>query len=266
MMKKIPIFDIHYQQTVGECSNVFKPLIGDVCQISVDNVEILSDFDNSKVFIGKTETDIKLGESDCILDRGVEEILLSMCIEECKKFVLGDGNKACVSGIIKLLDVKKIKFPCTDKDRILEAEHHKKVGNDLFKQKRYIDAFHRFNKSIRYIIFLQNHEKFLSERNLLYSNLCNNMAACQIEFCNYEYAKDLLDKVLHVNSDNIKALMRRCQVSAELKMFDRTLEDARNLLTKEPNNSIGKKYEILALKELEIQNIKYKNMVKKMFC
>ncbi|XP_050435027.1 uncharacterized protein LOC126842182 [Adelges cooleyi] len=190
-----------------------------------------------------------------------------MCTGQKKKVVLGNGKNACVSCVIELLTITKGKDPSrsTDNDKIVEAERHKKIGNDLFKQKRPVDAFHRFNKAIRLVIFLHDPQALLKDWNLLYTSLCNNMAACQLEFNNYEYAKQLLDKVLATDKENIKALMRRCRASAELKMYDRTLADAKSVLAVEPNNAVGKKYEEIAVEALRLQNVNYKNMVKKMF-
>lgn len=284
-MNRVPVYEVIDQRSVVQDDestttgrrSVFRPLTGDECTVSLTDVKLSVDCDCScSVLFGDetvTHDDIHRvlvhGEADCVVDRGLEAVLSSMGPGELREFCLGDGRGGRVSGRVQLLSVRKCAggagWRGDDRLKLAEAARHKDMGNRLYGQGRYVDAFHRFNRSIRAVLFVRNLDAVHSARNALYTAICNNMAACQLQLGNYEHARQLSGKALAVDPNNLKALVRRCRASAELGIFDNALTDARLVLDHDPGNVVAKHYLDVAVRGIENQNANYKNMVKKMF-
>lgn len=283
-MNRIPIFEVIEQRAVDSLlptagsRSVFGPVAGDECTIALSDVRLSGDCDCSFSvwFAGSAAErrgDIRhvLGEADCTVDRGLEAVLSEMRAGERRAFCLGDGLRrdGRVSGRVRLTAVRKraggAGWRGDDRLKLTEAARHKDVGNRLYAQGRYADAFHRFNRSIRTVLFVRNVDAVRDSRDALYTAVCNNMAACQLHLANYEHAFRLSEKTLAVDPGNLKALMRRCRASAELRMYDGALTDARRVLELDPNNAVAKRYLEVAARGIDVQNAHYKDMVKKMF-
>lgn len=284
-MNRVPVYEVIDQRSVvqdGESTttgrrSVFRPLTGDECTVSLTDVQLSADCDCScsAVFGGEAVAQDEIrrvlvhGEADCAVDRGLEAVLSGTRPGELRQFCLGDGRGGRVSGRVRLLGVRKCAggagWRGDDRLKLAEAVRHKDAGNRLYGQGRYADAFHRFNRSIRAVLFVRNPDAVRSARNALYTAICNNMAACQLQLGNYEHARRLSGKALAVDPNNLKALVRRCRASAELRIFDDALTDARLALDHDPGNAVAKHYLDVAARGIDSQNANYKDMVKKMF-
>lgn len=284
-MNRIPVFEVIEQRTVDSpvptagSRSVFGPVTGDECTIALTDVRPSVECDCSfSVWFAGPATEQQhgeirhvLGEADCTVDRGLETVLSDMRVGEHRTFCLGDGlqRNGRVFGRVCLTAVRKraggTGWRGDDRLKLVEAARHKDAGNRLYEQRRYVDAFHRFNRSIRAVLFVRNVDAVRESRDALYTAVCNNMAACQLQLANYEHAFRLSDKTLTVDPDNLKALVRRCRASAELRMYDSALADARHVLERDPDNAVAKRYLDVAARGIHVQNAHYKDMVKKMF-
>lgn len=294
-MNKIPIYEVINQQFVAvdklmvDGLSVFRPLIGDECTVTLINVKrscidcnccdiTLSAWMCNTETVGTNQVHhiLVIGEADCTVDRGLEAVVSNMKSGELWEFCLRCSNNrhqeigGChVTGQVKLLRIKKcaggMGWRGDDKLKLIEAVRHKDVGNQLYGQGRYVDSFHRFNRSMRAILFLRNVDSVREARDVLYTTVCNNMAACQLELGNYEYALQLSGKALALDSDNLKALVRHCRASVELGMFDNALNDARHALDLDPSNTVAKHYLAIATRGVDSQNARYIDIIKKMF-
>lgn len=284
-MNRIPVYEVINQRSViqdNELSmtgrrSVFRPLAGDECTVLLTNIHLSADSDCScsVLFGGVADSPDEIqqvlvhGEADCAVDRGLEAVLSNMGPGELREFCLGDGRGGRVEGLVRLLAVRKCAggagWRGDDRLKLVEATRHKDMGNRLYSQERYADAFHRFNKSIRAVLFVRNLDAVRNTRDVLYTAICNNMAACQLQLGNYEHARQLSGKALTADPSNLKALVRRCRASAELGIFDDALADARLALDHDPGNAVAKHYLDVAARGIDNQNANYKDMVKKMF-
>lgn len=104
-----------------------------------------------------------------------------------------------------------------------------------------------------------------SGKNDLYSTLCNNMAACQLYFQNYDYVVDLCKKVLFRTPDNVKSLTRRMDAYVGLRDFENAHADATKILQLNPSDKYTKNKLELINKKLADQHVRYVKMVKQMF-
>lgn len=281
-MNRVPVYEVINQRSVMQDNepstmgrrSVFRPLTGDECTVLLTDINLSANCDCScsTVFGGVADTRDEIqrvlvhGEADCAVDRGLEAVLSVMGLGELREFNLGDGRGGRIEGLVRLLAVRKCAgWRGDDRLKLVEAARHKDVGNRLYGQERYADAFHRFNKSIRAVLFVRNLDAVRGPRDILYTAICNNMAACQLQLGNYEHARQLSSKALAVDPSNLKALVRRCRASAELGIFDDALADARLALNHDPGNAVAKHYLDVAARGIDNQNANYKNMVKKMF-
>lgn len=294
-MKKIPIYKVIYQKSIivdklmDAKLSVFKPMIGDECTVTLTNIKRSCTDCNCcdislSVWMCNTATDgtdqthqiMVIGEADCTVDRGLEAVVSNMKSGEVHEFCLScsdirnqEKSSCHVIGQVKLLGIRKCAggsgWRGDDKLKLIEAVRHKDMGNRLYGQGRYVDAFHRFNRSIRAILFLRDVDTIHEARNVLYITVCNNMAACQLELGNYEYVLQLSGKALALDPDNLKALVRHCRASVELGMFDNALNDARHALDLDPNNTVAKHYLAIAIRGVDSQNARYVDIIKKMF-
>lgn len=102
-------------------------------------------------------------------------------------------------------------------------------------------------------------------KNNLYLAICNNMAACQLHFRNYDYVVDLCKKVLNQTPDNLKSLTRRMDAYVGLRDFEKAHTDATKILQLDPSNEYVKKKLDFINKNLNTQHVRYVKMVKQMF-
>ncbi|CAH1709984.1 unnamed protein product [Aphis gossypii] len=278
-MKRIPVCEVIDQRPVVDKdlprpSSVFRPLTGDVCHIVLTELRIPSSTMNCGLFEEfrddwrPIKAHIKVGEADCTVDRGLQAVVLEMRPGEYRDFCVGDGGEGRISGRVFLSYVDKTsRTSWRDDDRLklTAAARHKDAGNQLYGQGRFADAFHRFNLAVRAVLFVRDPDAVRADRDAMYAVVCNNMAACQLQMSNYEHAHQLSGKVLAVEPDNVKALVRRCRASAELRMFDGALADAVRALEIDPGNVVAERYRDVATRGVNDQNARYGDMVKKMF-
>lgn len=280
MTNRLPVYDVRVDRPAAagsHCKCAFRPVAGDECVAAVWGVRR----DGPPPTCGQSswlpdgggdaEIRVSLGEADCALDRGLEAVLTGMRPGERREFCVGDGTVSTVFGEIELLEVHKRTVPAyfgwrsDDGRKLAEAVRHKDAGCKLYADGRYADAFHRFRECARAVLFVRDPAAVRDTRDRLYAAVCNNMAACQLQFGNFAHARCLCDKALSVDPDNVKALVRRCRASTELNMFDSALADARRVLTRQPDNAVAKRYLAVAARGVDAQNANYKCMVKKMF-
>ncbi|KAF0770494.1 peptidyl-prolyl cis-trans isomerase FKBP62-like [Aphis craccivora] len=281
-MKRIPVCEVIDQRPVVDKdlprpSSVFRPLTGDVCHIVLTELRIPPSTMNVNCglfeqFRGDGRPNLnahfKVGEADCTVDRGLQAVVVEMRPGEYRDFCVGDGGEGRISGRVCLSSVDKTSrtsWRDDDKLKLTAAARHKDAGNQLYGQGRFADAFHRFNLAARAVLFVRDVDAVRADRDAMYVAVCNNMAACQLRLSNYEHAHQLSDKVLAVEPDNVKALVRRCRASAELRMFDGALADAVRALEIDPGNVVAERYRDVAARGVNVQNARYGDMVKKMF-
>lgn len=284
-MNRLPIYEVIRDTNLSTSgSSVFRPVTGDECTVVIYDVQLSENyrcnfsmwFTRDAEFDAVLEEDtcpvsLVLGTADCTIDRGLEMLVSSMRVGDIREFCLGDGHGGTIVGRIRLTAVKKFSgvrgWYADDETKLEEAMAQKEIGNLLYRQQRYLDAFHRFNLSIRSVLFLRDEQvdEVREKRDALYSALCNNMAACQLKMRNYDYARVLATKALTIDPDNLKALVRRSEAFVGLRMFDDALADARHVLDICPAHVFAKGFLEEAVHGIQDQQADYKIMVKRMF-
>ncbi|XP_029157109.1 tetratricopeptide repeat protein 1 [Nylanderia fulva] len=110
-----------------------------------------------------------------------------------------------------------------------EAENLKQTGNDFFKNGEYVQATSQYTQALRICPLA-----YSKERSILYANRAAAKAKCQTE---KDSAISDCTKAIELNSNYVKAYVRRAQLYEETDKLDEALEDFKKILTFDPNHT-----------------------------
>ncbi|XP_053985642.1 uncharacterized protein LOC128880030 [Hylaeus volcanicus] len=248
--------------------------------VHVDNasVEDLKEKCNSEIFDGTAEKTLVIGEAKCQIDRQVERAIEMMNVLENSLVTLtvsleGIDQPVTIKFEITLTKMEPYKpiWEWTPEEKYLIALRYKETGVSLFKNSRWVDAFHKFSRACKIIITLEPipdlelDAKLENDMNSLRLVLYNNMAGCHLNRKNYEYTISLCTKVLNKECNNVKALYRRGVAYGNQKDLDKAVSDLKSVVSLEPQNRAAKEQFSFYNAKLLEANQKYEDMVKKMF-
>ncbi|XP_061850945.1 sperm-associated antigen 1 [Colius striatus] len=114
----------------------------------------------------------------------------------------------------------------TKKDKIFIATREKDKGNEAFAAGDYVEAVTYYSRSISVIPTAAAY---------------NNKAQAEIKLQDWDNALQDCEKVLDMEPNNIKALLRRATVHNQLQNYQTAIEDLNKVLCVEPENAIAKK-------------------------
>lgn len=276
------------------------PRFGATCQLRITQLQcsgisleaLTGDFFYSKYFNAVHSGEIQIGNADSEVDRTLEKCVQSMHSGE-KSFVtlrtLFDIQKNkrdkvstadvwievnCQIFLESLLNAQPIHkwYPETKLDKAKEIN----LGAvRLFKTQRYLDAFRKFQVTLKLLTFImeevkevetdEDRENLLAQAEDLSLTCYSNIAACQFQWNNFKLVIDLTSKVLEKQPDNVKLLYRRGVAYLERKEFEESKADLVEAHRLDPSNkAINEK-----LGQLRVQEKKHKeqlaNGMKKMF-
>nr|XP_034177074.1 peptidyl-prolyl cis-trans isomerase FKBP62-like [Osmia lignaria] len=263
----------HFSKKPTECSK---------CEISIGTVNVVNasvedlkkEF-KSEILDGSSRKTLIIGEANCEIDRQIERAIQMMNVFEmslitvlpslCKPITI------TVETIMNKIEPYKPIWEWTPEEKYSIALKYKKMGVHLFKECRYVDAFHRFSKACKILITLEPiHDleldtKLESDINNLRLVLYNNMAGCQLNCKNYEHTISLCTKVLNKENNNVKALYRRGVAHGNLNDVERAVNDLKIATALEPHNSAIKEQFLIYNKKLQEANQKFEYTIRRMF-
>ena len=264
-----------------------KPTERSSCRIKISNVSVtrltvkdLRTKFHSDILDESPEKTIVLGDACTKLDREIERALKTMFINETSLITirLPDENEIGTEDIIVKFQMTLHSFEpfkpiwnWSAEEKYHISSEYKAIGVRLFKDGRYIDAFHMFSKSCKILITLEPIEDLELEESLenkigvLRIILYNNMAECHLNRKNYEHAITLCCKVLKKDENNVKALYRRGIAYGNLKNVEKAVEDLKKVLSIDPNNSLAREKYNLYNEQWQAANERYERIVKRMF-
>lgn len=223
-------------------------------------------FRDSEYFQQEFDGNIVVGQADGEIDCEIEKCIRTMVpAEECNLDISLNEHSSTLILIIVLKSF--IQFPdvykWTREKKLEIAKHHKQKGAQLYQAGRISDSFLRFNKAVKLMITLGVEDD--AEAKTLYIQACNNMALCHLKQGTANYALTLCNKVLNLDPTNVKALLRRSDAYSKLGDIELAVLDVRQVKKLEPNNGVARERLITLQHRLDLENIKYANMVKRMF-
>ncbi|KPJ17047.1 Atlastin [Papilio machaon] len=212
------------------------------CKIVLSNVtNTIEDVERdveSRILSKNFDGVVIIGEADSFIDKDFELILQQMCCgETClARIVYKNQNCEIVKEISCEIELKEVTEEQLVSDwswtRLFEAAaHHKERGVALIQEKRVLDAFRRFSKAFKFLVAIEPvnpeeiNDESLKEIKDLKVKLYNNLAHCQLQFCEYEAVLDLCNRAITLDNDNVKALYRRCTAYHCLKMYEDAWKD-----------------------------------------
>lgn len=255
------------------------------CHILIENVEVTGasvvDLKNEHrtEILGNNEETIIIGDATTEIDRKIERGVQMMMIKEQSLFTmrispLSKGSEdVVVKCTITLKNCKPFKeiWKWTPEEKYETALKYKETGVRLYKESRYVDAFHNFSKACKILITLEPIPDLELDKTLesniesLRIILYNNLAGCHLVRENFEFVIDLCDKVLAKDENNVKALYRRGVAYGRLGNIEKSVPDLKKVITIEPHNAAAKEQFAIYNKKWQEANKKCNEMVKRMF-
>ncbi|BET00148.1 FK506 Hypothetical protein protein like [Nesidiocoris tenuis] len=203
--------------------------------------------------------DIKIGQGDTEAERRLELIVCTMVAgEEAIADVGGASVKVKLESVIRGKEL----YEMTDEEKLRLAAEHKERGTCLVMENRFDDAYKRFQKAIRILVFLGREEE---PQASLFAAVCSNIVLCHLKSNRFDDAILAANKVLEKKPDNVKVLLRRALARQELRDFENAQQDLLDVLRLEPNNVLATSHLQDIKREISEQNVRYEDMVKKMF-
>ena len=171
---------------------------------------------------------------------------------------------ATVTYEIDLIEFENAKesYEMDAKEMMEAALTFKEKGNAYFKQGNYKVAMQKYGKAVKYLEFDQKYTEEEKRAAKKVKMACwNNEAQCGLKTKAYDGAKKSCNKVLAMDSQNIKALYRRAQSYIATKDYIEASTDLKNALLVDPNCKEAK----VEMKRLLKLQAEYNNKQKKLY-
>jgi len=127
-------------------------------------------------------------------------------------------------------------------EKIETMKRRKAVGNGLFGQERWHEAFDRYESAMRLVRYESKFdESQKNEAETLKEQVLANMAACKLKLQDWKDAIKHATEALSIDPKNVKVLFRRAQAHAHLEDHELAMIDIRAALSIDPNNEAVKK-------------------------
>ena len=169
---------------------------------------------------------------------------------------------------IELVDFKSAKesYDMDAKEMMEAALKYKGKGNEAFKLGDFPYAHKKYEKAVKFLEFDQKYTEDEKREAKKVKMACwNNEAQCGLKTKDYVMAKKSCDKVLNIDSQNIKALYRRAQSYIATKDYLEASTDLKNAITIDPTCKEAK-IEMKRLLKLQAEyNSKQKKLYSGMF-
>ncbi|XP_043255475.1 tetratricopeptide repeat protein 9C-like [Colletes gigas] len=268
---------------IKSCEFSKKPTERASCEVVIENIRVentsldqLKETLHLDILDGTGKKTLIIGEANCEIDSLVERAIEMMMVLEKSLVTLSVSfldQPILINFEITLTKMQPHKpiWEWTPQEKYLIALKYKETGVCLFKESRWVDAFHKFTKACKILITLEPipdlelDTKLENDINNLRLILYNNIAGCQLNRQNYELTISLCDKILSKDCNNIKALYRRGIAHGNLKDYDSAVNDLKTVVTLEPQNRAAQAQFSFYNTKLIETNKKIVNMIKKMF-
>lgn len=115
----------------------------------------------------------------------------------------------------------------------------KEAGNFYYNERRFVEAARKYKKALRFYNHFNDRTNLPEEKEQLRAFfLCNNvnLAGVQLKLKNYAETIGASSEALKLNQHNVKALYRRAQARAALKMYESALDDFKMALKESPDS------------------------------
>ena len=210
------------------------PVEGSVCEYELELVQAPGSISKSNF----PESPLKLGFHPNLLTYFVSRALQSMNASEKAKFSFQYESELLLIELHLIsFDEKNDIFEWTNEDKLHFSVALKNYGNELYKEKNFVWAFHHYHRSL---LFFSSASDDVDEKvKDLKSQLIMNIALCQSSVRADELSKPIanLSLVLHHEPNNVKALYRRGKHYLTLNDFEQAGIDLEKAYALDPTNT-----------------------------
>ncbi|EKE42122.1 hypothetical protein ENUP19_0158G0010 [Entamoeba nuttalli] len=239
----------------------------DDCLCTVDYTML----DGDRVIEEKTDFKFKVGDMPVICE-GFEKGIESMKLNEKCTFTLKpeDAFGSCGDKERNIEPNKEITFKVTLKGMepvptpftiapeniVKHAEEKKAQGNEMVKRKLQKRALRCYLRALDYLdndYRIPEDQKEAAKK--IQTILFGNISAMHLHFKEYDQVIEYTDKVLAVDAENLKALLRRGKAYLEKGQVEKAESDFNKVLSIDPNNK-EVKYEMSGIKRKRMEEEK----------
>jgi len=242
------------------------------------NVEIVGR--NSKGVIDKRDLSFVFGEgSEIEVSKGVEMALEKMKRKEeaqisiAPKFAVGglgvpkDNQESLKYDInLKSFERAKESWQMDGEEKLEQSLLFKDKGTEFFNQNKYDMASKKYNKIIE---FLEHEISLKDEKEVQRSSLLQagrlNLAMCKIKVNDWMEARNLCDKVVEENPENVKGYFRRGEALIALNEHDLAVRDFEKVLELDADNKAAKNKVAMCVRKIKANKQKEKKTFANMF-
>jgi len=194
------------------------------------------------------------------------------CVDAGLTIDLGVSEQACKSAKALVYRVELVDFEkgpegnaLSEEEKVELASSRKAVGNNLFKQKRWLMAIECYKTVVK---ILDAAEGFRPESRAAAQEVKRsaelNKAACALQLGEWELAKAACDLVLKGEPRNVKALFRRGSACVGLNEFPTAISYLKRCLEEDPTNADAKRVLQQALRGQKAEDQQQKGVYSKM--
>jgi tetratricopeptide (TPR) repeat protein len=150
-------------------------------------------------------------------------------------------------------------------DLVVQATTLKEEGNSFFKEGDLVKASRSYRKGTSMLKKLNKNNTGDDQVKALLVSLQNNLSMVCFKQDKHKLSRDVANKALAVDPNNVKALYRRAVANRKLGDLDEARKDLKEALKQDPENVAVKKELALVKRDIDVADKKAKKQLQKAF-
>jgi len=205
---------------------------------------------------------------------GVDELVTSMkkneevraILKGCPEKGIAADHKVICTATLKEFVKPKASYQLKAEELIPAAEELRQEGNKFYTEKRVSIAAKRYKRALGFLeaeYSMNAEQKAAAKKAQIPCHL--NIAACEMYLKNYRAAVEACDKALKIESENIKARLRKAKALYMMHEWEDAKVILECLLDDAPDNAEAKKELATVKKAMHDDEVKQRGHYKNMF-
>jgi len=228
--------------------------------------------DGDNVIEEKKDAQFILGDE--MVPLGVDELVTSMkkneevraILKGCPEKGIAADHKVICTATLKEFVKPKASYQLKAEELIPAAEALRQEGNKFYTEKRVSIAAKRYKRALGFLeadYSMNAEQKAAAKKAQIPCHL--NIAACEMYLKNYRAAVEACDKALKIESDNVKARLRKAKALFQMREWEDAKVILECLLDDAPDNAEAKKELATVKKAMHDDEVKQRGHYKNMF-
>jgi len=228
--------------------------------------------DGDKVIEEKKDAQFILGDE--MVPLGVDELVTSMkkheevraILKGCPEKGIAADHEVICTATLKEYVKPKASYELKADELIPAAEACRQEGNKFYTEKRVTIAAKRYKRALGFLeaeYSMNAEQKAAAKKAQIPCHL--NIAACEMYLKNYRAAIEACDKALKIESDNVKARLRKAKALFMMREWEDAKVILECLIDDFPDNAEAKKELAAVKKAMHDDEVKHRAQYKNMF-